>query len=159
MRWSLTQLGLLAFSLYVPALLVAADPLHQVIDHHIGGAAGGPVAPTASDTEFLRRVTLDLAGRVPTIKETRAFLENVDTEKRGQVVDRLLASQDYARWMQEFVSVWVLERRNETSIAQPDWVRYLEESLAADRPWNEIVGELLFVPAEEPAQGRVPRFR
>ena len=158
MRWSLTQLGLLAFSLSVPALLVAADPLHQVIDHHIRGAAGGPVAPTASDAEFLRRVTLDLAGRVPTIKETRSFLETADTNKRVQVVERLLASKDYARWMQEFVSVWVLERRNETTIAQPDWVRYLEESLAADRPWNEIVGELLFVPAEEPEHPAAAKF-
>ena len=134
MRGCLTQLGLLAFSFSVPALLVAADPLHQIIDHHIRGAAGGPVAPTASDAEFLRRVTLDLAGRVPTIKETRSFLETADTNKRVQVVERLLASKDYARWMQEFGSVWVLERRNETTIAQPDWVRYLEESLAADRP-------------------------
>ena len=101
MRWSLTQLGLLAFSRYVPALLVAADPLHQVIDHHIGGAAGGPVAPTASDAEFLRRVTLDLAGRVPTIKEKRAFPENVDAEKRGDALDRQIDSQADEGWKAE----------------------------------------------------------
>ena len=158
MRWSLAQLGLLAFSLCMPALTPAADPLHRVIDRHIRDAAGGPVAPTASDAEFLRRVTLDLAGRVPTIEETRAFLGSTGATKRAQVVDRLLASQDYARWMQEFVSVWVLERRNETSISQPDWIRYLQESLAADRPWSQIVGELLFVPSKEPEYPAAAKF-
>ena len=158
MRWSLTQLGLVAFSVCLPTLITASEPLHRVIDRYIGDAAGGPVAPQASDAEFLRRVTLDLAGRVPTVEETRAFLGNKGATKRTEVVESLLASPDYARRMQEFVSVWVLERRNETSIPQPDWIRYLEESLAADRPWNQIVGELMFVPAKEPKYPAAAKF-
>jgi uncharacterized protein DUF1549/uncharacterized protein DUF1553 len=59
-------------------------------------AAGITPAPDAQDGEFLRRVTLDLLGRVPTLPETKSFLAWTAPDKRAQVVDRLLASREFA---------------------------------------------------------------
>jgi hypothetical protein len=53
-------------------------------------------APLASDAEFLRRVSLDLTGVVPTVAEVRAFLTDADPAKRARVIDRLLDSHRHA---------------------------------------------------------------
>ena len=60
--------------------------------------AGIVPAPMASDAEWLRRVTLDLVGRVPTLAEVESFAADASAGKRAQTVDRLLASADYAEW-------------------------------------------------------------
>jgi hypothetical protein len=56
-------------------------------------------APMSSDTEFLRRVTIDLAGRIPTTAEVDAFLADTRADKRDRLIDTLLGSDDYTdRW-------------------------------------------------------------
>src|SRR5687767_5339173 len=55
-------------------------------------AAGVTPAPLADDGEFIRRVSLDLIGRVPTLDETKSFLTDAAADKRARLVDRLLAS-------------------------------------------------------------------
>src|SRR5438093_5428640 len=80
----------------------AAAPLSERIDQAI--AAGLPsysraAAPLASDAEFLRRIYLDLTGTVPTAAEARAFLRDNAPDKRGKLIDRLLASPEYAGHM------------------------------------------------------------
>ncbi len=65
-------------------------------------------APDAGDAEFLRRVTLDLVGRIPTPGEVTAFLADRNPGKREAVVDRLLASDDYAEhWGTIYVDLLV----------------------------------------------------
>src|SRR5438876_11802497 len=51
---------------------------------------GTPHAPLAGDTEFLRRVTLDLTGRLPTPEQVRSFLKDTDPNKRDKVIDSLI---------------------------------------------------------------------
>jgi hypothetical protein len=60
-------------------------------------------APIGDDAEFLRRVYLDIAGKVPTVAEVRAFLDDPDPEKRSKVIDRLLESPAYTN---HFTRVW-----------------------------------------------------
>jgi hypothetical protein len=55
-------------------------------------------SPTCSDSEFLRRVYLDVIGILPTLEETDAFLANSDPAKRSQLIDRLLERPEYARF-------------------------------------------------------------
>src|SRR5437899_13025752 len=65
------------------------------IDKHLTAgwsAAGVEPAPLADDPEFLRRVTLDLAGRIPSVAEARAFLKETSPDKRLRLVEQLLAS-------------------------------------------------------------------
>jgi len=59
-------------------------------------------APLLDDAAFLRRVTLDLTGRLPTAAEVGAFLSTTDSTKRRQAIDRLLASDDFGRYWGHF---------------------------------------------------------
>lgn len=122
-----------------------AVELHDQIDQEIARLAGGPVAGPADDGEFLRRVTIDLTGKIPTPAEARKFLADEDGAKRQKLIDRLLASEEYPRRMQEAFTAMLLERRADTKIPDADWERYLQSSFAANKPWNQLVSELLFV--------------
>src|SRR5262245_8986371 len=53
-------------------------------------------APRADDPEFLRRVYLDLAGRIPSVTEARTFLDDKSPDKRAKLIDKLLDSPRYA---------------------------------------------------------------
>ena len=52
--------------------------------------------PPATDDVFLRRIYIDIAGRIPTSDEARAFLTSTDKDKRTKLIDTLLASDGYA---------------------------------------------------------------
>src|SRR5207253_1037852 len=52
-------------------------------------------APAASDAEFVRRVYLDLIGRIPRVSETRAFLRDAAPDKRAKLIDRLLSTAQF----------------------------------------------------------------
>src|SRR5947209_6882320 len=57
--------------------------------------AGIQPAALADDAEFLRRVYLDVAGRVPSVSEAQAFLKDTRPDRRARLVDQLLASPRY----------------------------------------------------------------
>jgi len=58
--------------------------------------------PVASDEVIVRRLYLDIAGRIPTVDESRAFLQSGDPEKRAKLIDTLLASDGYTSHMFNF---------------------------------------------------------
>jgi len=124
---------------------VDAGELHQMIDEQIAKSAGGPVAEIADDAEFLRRISIDLTGRLPTSIEARKFFADQDKKKRQKLIDRLLEGEDFPRRMQEAFTAMLLERRVGSKIPNADWEKYLYESFAANKPWNQLVSELLFV--------------
>src|SRR5436189_5368007 len=97
----------------------------------------------ATDAEFLRRATLDLAGSIPTADQARAFIADADPAKRATLIDRLLASPDYARRMEQAVTVMFLERRSGGKISDALWVEHLRKSFAANEPWDRVVRGLL----------------
>src|SRR4051794_12055887 len=55
------------------------------------------VAPKADDAEFMRRVYLDVTGRIPTAEQAAAFLDSKDADKRAKLIDELLASDNYGK--------------------------------------------------------------
>src|SRR5690349_12357477 len=87
------------------SLAWSQEPLHARIDQLIEAKAGGPLAPLGSDAEFHRRVYLDLAGRVPSVEETKTFLINTATDKREKLIDRLLASDNHVRRLSQVLHV------------------------------------------------------
>lgn len=108
-------------------------------------AVGIPPSATCDDSTFLRRVTLDVAGRMPGVEETRAFLADTDPAKRTRLIDRLLASGDYADY---FANKWCALLRNKRNDAKDtrgnysfhSWVR---DSLFRNKPYNQFVQEVL----------------
>lgn len=130
---------------FAPAA-VADEPLHAAIDRFI--AAGHPdyakhAAPLAADAEFVRRVTLDLSGTIPTTAEARAFLADTDPDKRVKLIDKLLAAPGYARRMAQAFDVILMERRKDTRVKRAEWETYLRETFAANRPYDAFAHEIL----------------
>jgi len=105
--------------------------------------------PRASDAEFLRRITLDLAGTIPTADQARAFIADADPGKRGKLIDRLLASPDYARRLEQAVTVMFLERRSGGKIPDAQWSDYLRKAFAANEPWDRIVRAMIAADGRE----------
>jgi hypothetical protein len=103
----------------------------------------GSLQEQASDAEILRRITLDLAGTIPTAAEARAFLADSDSAKRGKLVDRLLASPGYARRMEQAITVMFLERHSGGKIPDAQWTDYLKKAFAANEPWDRIVRAMI----------------
>ena len=133
---------------------VRADELHQRINQLI--AAGHPdyakqAAPIASDAEFLRRITLDLNGTIPTANETREFLADKDPDKPTKLIDKLLASPAYARRMTQFLDVMLMERRPDTKVARANWETFLRESFEKNKPYDVLAKELLSGDGVDPA--------
>lgn len=118
----------------------AAEPLHRRIDALIlEGADGKDVSPLTSDAEFLRRVSLDLAGRIPSAQEVRDFLADKSADRRSRKIDELLASPEYAGRMQELFHVMLMERLGDHDL----WAKYLRASFAANKPWDQMAREIL----------------
>jgi hypothetical protein len=83
---------LAVLALLLPAALPAEAPHRNFIDDHIFGkmkADKVPPAPLSSDTEFLRRVTLDLTGRLPGPETIRKFCADSSPDKRDKYIDTL----------------------------------------------------------------------
>ena len=62
------------------------------------------------DHEFLRRASLDIIGRIATAKELQEYLKDPPDRRRSQLIERLLASEDYARHWANLWSNWLLTR-------------------------------------------------
>ena len=120
-----------------------AKPLHARIDALVEGAAIGPLPAAADDAEFVRRVYLDLNGITPTVDEAKAFLDDKSADKRTKLVDRLLNNPRYARWLSTVFDVLWSERRTSATVPAAEWQEYLYQAFAANRPYNELVREMI----------------
>lgn len=123
------------------------ETLHQQIDALIAAKADGPLAAHTPDAEFLRRIYLDLAGRIPNVEEARAFLADTDAAKREKLIDKLLAGEEYPRRMSQVFHVMLMERLGD----HKEWQKYLQDSFAANKPWDMMAKEMLSPNAEDQA--------
>src|SRR5262245_50712773 len=155
-RTSVALLACVAFAWQPDAPAASPkSPLHVRIDQAIGAKQA---APLASDEEFLRRVYLDLTGTIPTATGARAFLNDKSPEKRRQLVEHLLASPAYARHMRNVFDVTLMERRADKHVPRAQWQEYLQESFAANKPWDQLVREILAADGVDPKTRPAARF-
>jgi hypothetical protein len=103
-----------------------------------------PASPPASDAEFLRRVYLDIAGKPPTGEAAAAFLADTDPAKRAELIDTLLASEDFGRHFAErWVNLFYLSTVNQRPHSPEPFVGWLAQRLNTGRPWDEMVRDIL----------------
>ena len=122
------------------ATLSADEPLHSRVDALIDAKlTGQPIVALADDAEFLRRVFLDFAGRIPSTTEAREFLQDSATDKRAKLIDKLLASDEFPNRMADLMHVMLMERRGEHA----DWIAYLRESFKQNKPWDVLAREMI----------------
>ena len=121
------------------ALKIAAQ-----IDRHIDERLqleGVSPTPDITDQQFLRRVTLDLAGRIPTAAERTAFLEQNELApqaRRELLVQQLLDSPDYAFHTRNQIDILLLLRQEHNA----SWREYLLEATNDNRGWDTIFREI-----------------
>ena len=115
---------------------------------------GAKPAPAVDDRTWCRRAYLDLAGRIPTQAESDEFVRSRASAKRSQLVDRLLASEEYPVRMRELWDVFLMGRpkreNHEDRRKQNGWWAFLESSFRENRPWNETVHEMLSARPSKP---------
>ncbi|MEI9812810.1 MAG: DUF1549 domain-containing protein [Acidobacteriota bacterium] len=106
-------------------------------------------APPTTDQEFLRRVTLDLTGRIPTPEVLIGFLNDSAPDKRAKMIDQLLAKPE---WVDKW-TVWLADLYENNSQNDLDARRYpsgvsafnsfIRTSLQQDKPYNKMVREMI----------------
>jgi hypothetical protein len=126
---------------------VAAEPLHARIDQLIESQADGAVGGTATDGEFLRRVYLDISGRIPSRTEAAEFLSNSAPAKRQHVIDQLLDSEEYSGRLADLFHVMLMERMGD----HEEWNKYLRSAFATNQPWNQIARQIADPNADDEA--------
>lgn len=142
----LTCLGAAIVASIAAQEIIAAEPLHSQIDRLIEAkAANVEIAPAADDSEFLRRVYLDLAGRIPTGVEAKAFFSDKAQDKRSVLIRKLLAGSDYPRRMQELFHVMLMERRGDND----EWLKFLRVCFEQNKPWHVMARAILNPDAED----------
>ncbi len=103
-------------------------------------------AERATDAEFLRRIYLDLAGRIPSVGEAREFLDSPQADRRPRLVERLLASPEFARWYSLRWSKLLLPMDNQfNNLSQSLLADWWYSRMLVDRRIDEITHELLTV--------------
>src|SRR5262249_38856170 len=103
-------------------------------------------APPADDPEFLRRVYLDLAGRIPNVTEARAFLADKDSEKRRKLIDHLLDGPAYVNHFTNVWRAWLLPENTNNFFGnqfRPGMEAWLRERLRTNAAYDAMVRELL----------------
>lgn len=136
---------------------LAIDVLLQ--EHWIG--AGVQPTELADDATFLRRLYLDLLGRIPTREEARTFLEDTDSRKRELEIDRHLGSAESARHLAEIFTVVLLGRADagqKQARREQGWFEFLERAFRENRPWNQVVRDLVIARPESAEQRGAVRF-
>jgi len=128
-------------------VLKAALPVQNDIDRFIG-AKLADLAPTAltTDLEFLRRLSLDATGVIPTPAEIRAYLAESPKLRRAKAIERVLASSG---WADHWVAYWQDVLAENPGILKPDlnntgpfrW--WIHQSFADGIPFDRFVAELL----------------
>ena len=108
---------------------------------------GIPPSKLSDDASFLRRVTIDITGRIPTLDETNQFMASTDPGKRAKRIDALLNTSEYGDY---FAGKWAGLLRNKSNrglawvsrdtFAFHSWIR---TSLIENKPFDELVGELI----------------
>lgn len=144
--WSSSAWSAEKLSLAPAEIATRADAL-------LASEAGLPTAKVApakltGDEIFLRRVTLDLHGRLPTTAEITAFALDPSTDKRAIVVKKLLADDrfgdNWSRYWRDVIMYRATEQR--AQLVSGVLTSYLKDSLNANKPWSEIA--TAFITAE-----------
>jgi hypothetical protein len=131
----------------------------QVVDREVFGRLRRlrvPPAEPAPDSEFVRRLYLDLVGRAPTAAETERFCADPAPNKRAALADALLNGPEYPKQWRDNLN-GLLMGRGALPMA-PAWAEWLETALKEDRGWDGMARDLLLARPEKPEQNGALTF-
>ena len=121
----------------------AASQIDALIDRKLEQNNEKP-QPALRDEQFVRRVYLELAGRIPTYDEAKKFLDSKSESKRTQLIDDLLESPDYVSHNYNYwADVLRLTERPNGNLFLDPYLAYVKESIASNKPYDQWVQEML----------------
>jgi hypothetical protein len=122
---------------------------------------GMPASGLSDDSAFLRRLTLDVAGRLPTLEETKAFLADAGADKRDRKIDELLAGDGYADYFANKWSAILRNKREKDSYTSGNYAfhAWIRESLRNNLPYDKFVREILTASGEVSRNPAVAWYR
>ena len=99
----------------------------------------------ADDYEFIRRASLDIIGRIATSEELKKYLAHDASKRRSQLIEDLLASEEFPRHWATLYTNWLLTRAGTFGKGKyhQDMQTWLEDKFAANTPYHELVRELI----------------
>jgi hypothetical protein len=122
-------------------------------------------AGKTNDFEFIRRVTLDLTGRIPTATQVQTFVTDVSPDKRAKLIDTLLDSPEWVdKWTMYFGDLFKNTANKVSSGTQPQnegrnaFYKWIKDALANNKPYDQIAREVIAAQASnswDPQQGAV----
>jgi hypothetical protein len=123
--------------------LAAAAAVDRLIDQRLAEARVLASAQ-AGDAAFLRRVSLDICGRIPTAARVSAFLSDTRPDRRRRLVDELLADEAFGR---HFGTIWyhllVAPNDDNRRAIDPSFKDWLAKQFNRNRPWDQVVTDIL----------------
>jgi hypothetical protein len=109
-------------------------------------------SPVISDEQFIRRVTLDLTGKLPLPADVEEFVASQATNKRSQLIDKLLASDEFARHWAKYWHDVIVSRATDMRIKRQALTRAFEEWLAGEMKekhnWGQMAREMITASGE-----------
>lgn len=132
------------FPVYSPTHVVDREVFGRLLRLHV------PPAAPASDHEFVRRLYLDLIGRIPTAAETERYCASTEPGKREALIDALLNGPEFPKHWRDNLNALLMGRA--AFPPAPAWSAWLESCLKEDRGWDRISRDLLLARPEKPEE-------
>ncbi|MEO1616763.1 MAG: DUF1549 domain-containing protein [Planctomycetota bacterium] len=119
--------------------LPAANPIDVILakDH---ASRGLSPARTVDDARFLRRITLDLAGRVPSLSELKSFMDQPD---RDRAIERLLGSEEFVQYWSELWTITLAGRATGERVDRETLRRWLADRIRANTAFDQVAFDLI----------------
>jgi hypothetical protein len=107
-------------------------------------------AKRTTDEQFVRRVWLDLTGRLPMPADVTEFIADKSPNKRAQLIDKLLASDEFAKhwglYWRDVITSKVADQR--LNFFTPHFEKWIVEQIKSNRKWSEITRDMLTATGE-----------
>jgi len=145
-----------------PARVVTAPTLTRqgldaLVEKHLESARA-PLAAMTTDVEFVRRIHLDLTGKLPTPEQVRGFVLTSEKDKRGKLIEYLLRSEDYSRnWARYWRDVirFRATTQNGNKVLYAELEDWLDEQFKKNAPWDEIAKGMITATGRDDENGAV----
>jgi hypothetical protein len=145
-----------------PGIRLDAPSLARLIDQEVQAKLDADnVKPSlpADDAEFLRRVSLDLTGVIPSPEKAAAFLDSKDPNKRARLIDALLADPRFGNFLGEIWTDALVPRdSNNRKVKDEPLHKWFAAAFNANKPWDRTVYDLLTANGTQDANGAVTVF-
>ena len=141
----------------IPDEVYSQTPRRNVIDDAVLGQLRRlnlKPSPRSSDSEFIRRVHLDVVGMLPTPEVTRAFLADPSETKRDAMIESLLAQPEFVDyWTYRLSDLFLISGRKLRPDALKSYYQWLRGEMETGSPWDQIVRQVISARGETMKNG------